>query len=87
MVVAQEQAALAAQLLAAASALRAQMGTPVRPFDEATVEQALASARSTLGDDTFAAVRAEAQALPLEQIFSTILSAPSFDAPRGRSGQ
>src|SRR5262245_38460776 len=57
-----------AQLLAAASALRVRMGTPVRPVDHAAVEQALAGARSTLGDDTFAAAWAEAQALPLEQI-------------------
>ena len=59
-VVAQGHAELAVRLLAAASALRAQMGTPVWPVDQAAVEQTLATARSTLGD-AFAAVWAEAQ--------------------------
>jgi len=77
-VVAQGHAELAAQLLAAASALRAQMGAPVRPVDQAAVEQTLATARSTLGDDVFAAVWAEAQALPLDQLLNTIPSAAAF---------
>lgn len=77
-VVDQEHAELAARLLAAASALRVQMGTPVRPVDHAGVEQMLATARSRLGDDAFAAVWAEAQALPLEQILSTIPSVAAF---------
>jgi WD40 repeat protein/predicted ATPase len=72
------QAELTTRLLAAASALRAQMGTPVRPVDQGTVEQTLATARSTLGDDAFAAVWAEALALPLEQFLSTSLSAVSL---------
>jgi hypothetical protein len=55
-VVAQGRAELAAHLLAGAAALRAEMGTPVRPVDQAVVEQMLATARSTLGDDVFAAV-------------------------------
>jgi len=66
------------QFLAAASALRVQMGAPVRPVDQAAVEQTLATARSALGADTFAAVWAETQALPLEQILSTIPSAAAF---------
>jgi len=40
----QGHAELAAHLLAAASALRVQMGTPVRPVDQAAMEQALATA-------------------------------------------
>jgi hypothetical protein len=55
-VVAQRHAELAAHLLAAASALRAQMGSPVRPVDQAAVDAALAAARSTLGDAAFSAV-------------------------------
>jgi predicted ATPase len=77
-VVAQGRAELAARLLAAASALRAQMGTPIRPVDQATVELALADARSLLGDNTFAAVWAEAQALAPEQILSSIPSTAAF---------
>ena len=77
-VAARGQTRLAVQCLAAASALREQMGTPVRPVDQAAVEQTLATARSALGADTFAAVWAETQALPLEQILSTIPSAAAF---------
>ena len=68
------EAALAARLLTAASTLRGQMGTPMRPVDQAAGQQILTTARSTLGDDAFAAVWAEAVALPLEQILSTISS-------------
>src|SRR5262249_43332691 len=64
-VVVQDLARLAVQSLAAASALRAQMGAPVRPADQAAMDNALATARSMLGVDAFAAVWAEAQALPL----------------------
>jgi hypothetical protein len=46
----------------------------VRPVNQAAVEQTLATARSTLGADAFAAVWAEAQALPLEQIVSIIIT-------------
>ncbi|MFL5806525.1 MAG: tetratricopeptide repeat protein, partial [Roseiflexaceae bacterium] len=84
-VVAQDMARLAVQFLAVASRLRVQMGVPVRPADEAAVEQTLATARSTLGDDAFVAVWAEAQALPLEQILSAILSAAPFAALGDRS--
>jgi len=76
--IARGEAQRTVQLLATASALRVQMGTPVRPVDQAAVEQALASARSILDADVFAAVWEEAQAMPLEQILSTILSAAAF---------
>jgi WD40 repeat protein/predicted ATPase/transcriptional regulator with XRE-family HTH domain len=61
----------AVQLLAAASALRAQMGTPVRLADRSAVEHALAAARSSLGDDGLAAAWATAEQQPLEQILSS----------------
>ena len=48
------QAALGAQLLGAASAMRAAMGTPVWLVDRAAVEQTLATTRSALGANTFA---------------------------------
>ena len=73
--VAKGRAELAARLLAVASALRVQMGTPIRPLDQRAMDQAQATARSTLGDDVFAAEWAQAQALPLEQILKTILRA------------
>jgi MalT-like TPR region len=85
LVVAPGHAKLATQLLAVASALRLQMGTPVRPVDQATVDQALATARSTLGDDAFAADWAEAQTLTLEQIVSTLPDIAAFAGLRDRS--
>jgi tetratricopeptide (TPR) repeat protein len=69
-VVSQGDAELATRLLAGASALRAQMGAPVRPIDQAGVNQALAAARSALGDDAFATVWADVQTQSLEQIIS-----------------
>jgi hypothetical protein len=69
-VISQGDAELATRLLAGASALRAQMGAPVRPVDQADLKQALATARSALGDDAFATVWAEAQTQSLEQIIS-----------------
>jgi len=62
----QGQTPLAVQLLSAASALRVQMGTPVRPADQSAVEGALAGARVILGDNAFADVWSKAQAQPLE---------------------
>jgi hypothetical protein len=71
-VVSQDRTQLTVQLLAAASALRAQMGAPVRPVDQSAVEQALASARAKLGPDPFAAVWEAAGDLPLEQLISSV---------------
>ena len=85
--VAQAHAELAAHLLAAAATVRVQMGAPVRPADQATMDNALATARSMLGADAFAAVWVEAQALPLEQILNPILSGASFAALGDRSGR
>ena len=61
-IVPEGMAQLAVQCLAAASALRAQMGTPVRPADESAVAQALAIAGAALGTDAFAAVGGGARA-------------------------
>src|SRR5262249_15096925 len=91
-VVAQGHAELAVQLLAAASALRVQMGTPVRPIDQASMEHTLAIARSTLGDDVFEAVWAQAKELPLDQLLNTLPSEAAYsssvaplDTPRSSS--
>jgi len=66
------QADQSVRYLAAAAALRRQMGTPVWPVDQATLTNTLATARSALGAAAFAAAWAEAQALPLEQILNTL---------------
>ena len=52
----QDQATQAVHLLAAASALRARMGTPVRPADQSVVEQAHVTARSALGAESIAVI-------------------------------
>src|SRR5262249_57865239 len=78
--IARGEAQRTGQLLAAASALRVRMNTPVRPVDQATLEQALATARSMPGDKAFAAVETEAQSLPVEQILRTIPSVTAFAA-------
>jgi hypothetical protein len=49
------------------------------------VDYALATARSTIGADTFAAVWAEAQSLPVEQILNGLPSVAAFTAVRDRS--
>jgi non-specific serine/threonine protein kinase len=76
------QTQLGVQYFAAASALRAQMGTPVRPADRPAIEHALATARAALGTDAYAAVWAEAQALPLEQVLNTVSGVVAFTANR-----
>jgi len=80
------QGDLAVRLLSAASTVRVQMRTPVRPVDQATVDHALATARSILGDTTFAAVWEETQKLPLEQIISIIPNSAVFAGLGDRSG-
>ena len=77
-----QQAALAVRLLGAASASRAQMGTPVRPLDQAAVDRTLATARAALGSNAAASVWSEAMELPLEQILSSIPSAATLAVPR-----
>ncbi|HEU4321764.1 MAG TPA: tetratricopeptide repeat protein [Roseiflexaceae bacterium] len=60
------EAAAALRLLAAAGALRAEMGAPVRPLDRAGVERTLDTARAALGAEAATAVLA--QVPPLEQL-------------------
>ena len=49
------QESQAVRFLAAASALRTQMGTPIRPADQPTVVRTLAATRTALGADSFEA--------------------------------
>src|SRR5262249_37913468 len=75
MIVERGQTQLAALRLAPASALREQMGTPVRPVDQTSLTNTLTAARSALGPDTFVAVWAGAKELTLDQLFNMIPSA------------
>ena len=71
-------ATLAVRFLAAASGLRIQLNTPVRPIDQPAVERTLALARSVLGAAAFANVWGASIILPLEQILPAIPGTASF---------
>lgn len=75
-----ETVTLAATKLAVASALRTQMGTPVRPAEKPAVERTMATLRATLAADHFAAVWAKAETLSLTQLLSLIPSTAEFPA-------
>jgi hypothetical protein len=70
------------QLLATASELRVQIGTPVRPIEQVAVEEALATSRSILGADICATMWAKVQAQAPEHILSILPSVAAFDLPR-----
>lgn len=75
------EAALGAQLLAAAATLRVQLGTPLRPVEQPAVTQLLATLRTALGADAFTAVWAAAAVQPLPQILATLPDATFFSTP------
>jgi hypothetical protein len=60
------------RLLAAASAMRTQMGTPVRPVDQPTIEHVIESARLVLGADAVQALWVKASKDSLEEILRSI---------------
>ena len=64
----QGEVAWTVHMLSAASNLRAQMGTPLRPIDQAPVEEVLTRARSIMAPDDFSATWAEVETHPLNQI-------------------
>ena len=70
-------AAEAVRFIAGAAVLRSQIGTPVRPINLPSIEQALATARKVLGEEIFARIWSEVHAQPLEQLLSTIRNATS----------
>jgi non-specific serine/threonine protein kinase len=61
-------------LLSGAAALRQAMGTPVRPADRHTLEDALAATRATLGSLSFADAWATGQTLLTEQIVARVIA-------------
>ncbi len=64
----QGQMQFAVRFLAAASVLRDQMGTPVRPVDQPIIDRAKKVAAKTLGNNTYTALWSQAEKLPLEEI-------------------
>jgi tetratricopeptide (TPR) repeat protein len=71
---------LGVQFIAAAAGMRGRMGAPVRPMDRLSIEQALTAARAALGEERYAALSSEAQAMSLAQLAATI----ARDAPFGQ---
>jgi non-specific serine/threonine protein kinase len=73
-------------LLAVAAALRQAMGTPVRPADRPAIDGALAVGRAALGADTFAAVWATGETLPLAQAVARAMAGPDIGATEQATG-
>lgn len=65
---------LAARLLAVASALRAWMGTPLRPIDYPLVNATVAAAQAGLGANAFSAAWKAAEHVPLEHVVRDVLT-------------
>ena len=70
LVIRQGEPTWAARLWGAAEALRKALGTPLPPVYRADYERAVASARSHLGEKTFAAAWAEGRVMTPEQAFA-----------------
>ena len=76
----------AAQLWGAAQALREGIAFPLPPSDRASYEQAVAAARTALGEEAFASAWAGGRATPLEQVIAQALETkdepPTEASPR-----
>jgi predicted ATPase/DNA-binding XRE family transcriptional regulator len=68
----QGEVVLTVHMLSAASTLRAQMGTPLRPIDQAPFEKALAGARSKIAPEDFSVAWSEGESLSLDQIVRVV---------------
>lgn len=64
----------AVQFLSAASALRTQMGTPVRRVDKPLIDQTTLTLRAAVGSEIFESHWIETQALPIEATVGEWLS-------------
>jgi predicted ATPase/DNA-binding CsgD family transcriptional regulator len=81
----QGEAGWAARLWGAAEALRQAMGTPLPPLYRADYEQAVASARTHLGEQAFAVAWAQGRAMTWEEVLATQEPAMPKPAPAGKS--
>jgi hypothetical protein len=80
---AHREAQRAAQLYAAAAALREALGAPVAPADRADHERRVAAVRACLGEEGFAASWAEGRAMGLEEAIASALQAGGEEASAG----
>lgn len=69
----QGEAVWAAHLWGAAEALRENGSFPMPPVEQSSYEQAVAAARSKLGEEAFAAAWSQGRATPLEQVIQDVL--------------
>jgi hypothetical protein len=67
----QGELAWAARLWGTAEALREAIGAPLQPVEWADYEQAVATARDHLGEETFASAWAEGRAMTVGQVLIT----------------
>jgi predicted ATPase/class 3 adenylate cyclase len=67
----QGERALATRLWGTAEVLREAIGAPLQPIEWADYEQAVATARDHLGEETFASAWAEGRAMTAEQVLTT----------------
>jgi DNA-binding CsgD family transcriptional regulator len=75
------RAAAATRLLGAAAATREAIGAPVPPVDRPALEQAMASARTTLGTAQFDAAWTAGQGLSLEDVVAEALQLVAQPTP------
>ena len=73
LLVAQGRAREAVECWGTAERLREEMGAPLYPAERADYEQALATARTELGEEAFAAGRVKGRSTPVEQVIATVL--------------
>ena len=69
---AQGEPGWAARLFGTTRALREAIGAPLPPVYRAGYEQAVATARTALGEEAFATALAEGETMTLEQTFDTL---------------
>lgn len=69
----QGEAGWAARLWAAAAALRAAIGAPLPPIEQAGYEQAITTVRTRLGEQAFAAAWDEGRTMSVEQVITEVL--------------
>jgi trimethylamine:corrinoid methyltransferase-like protein len=60
-------------LWAAAAALRAAIGAPLPPIEQAGYEQAITTVRARLGEQAFAAAWDEGRTMSVEQVITEVL--------------
>ncbi len=82
--VVQGQATAGVRLWAAVEKLHEDIGLPRPPFLRMVYEQSVAAARTTLGEEAFAAVWAEGRTKPLDEVIADVLK---MDGEEGKVGE